>query len=549
MAQWSKSQVKRRVKKAEAEKSAANTIYREAMDLYFPDRNIIDGRVDGEQKPAINWDGQAQISLIRSANRYSSDFTPQSSPFYEIELGPAVKLISEEVFANFTGGKSKKQVIAELEASTAITQAVFQGPGFATTSHEVYLDYQIGMGGMMMMPNEDLIGPPVIFTSMPLGTFWPQKGPNGIVDKWFFWDTQKADDIQRMWKDAKLGQLLTEKAAMTDPPDVDLCIICYRDHDIKEKKDRPFRYEVHAKISDNKNERIVSRQYISSPFITPRNMVLAGENMGRGPGIFALPDVRTANKIVELTLRSAMITVGGIWTSTDDALVNDAQSLVLKPHSVIKVRSNGGPQGPSLMRLENPSTLGFGEVLLEKLHENIKKVLGDNSLPSEAGPVRSATEFERIRELIADAAGGLGRLHGEFVVPAVQRCVDILDSKQLMPAGLAVDIDQFLIRVKMTSPLAKAEAMNEVQNLINFVELLGQVGGPEFQHLMVNMESIMDDVAELMDIDQRHMNPQPVREKLKATAAELKAQEAGAEPGAATAEVQRLEKQGMEAAA
>ncbi|NCN95255.1 MAG: hypothetical protein GW917_00865, partial [Bdellovibrionales bacterium] len=129
--------------------------------------------------------------------------------------------------------------------------------------------------------------------------------------------------------------------------------------------------------------------------------------------------------------------------------------IAIKPYSIIKVRRNGGPDGPSLQRLDNPQRIDFGELVLDTLHMNIRKIIGDNSLPPEAGPIRTATEFiQRARELVADQAGGLGRLYAEFIIPSVQRVVDILEAKQILPTE-GLQIDQFLIEVRMTSPLAR----------------------------------------------------------------------------------------------
>jgi len=529
MAQWSETQARKRATRAKGEKETADALYREAMEITFPERMTMNGATPGASKNTKNWDGQSTVSVIRSANRFSSDFTPQFSPWFELTLGPAAEEMPDRAFEALAG-KTKDAARQELESVTAITRAVFQGPGFATSSHEMYVDYQYGMGGISMMPNEDLSGPPVIFTSMPLGHFWPQRGPNGIIDKWFFWIKRKADDVLKEWPDAKLPARMAEMAQLPEPPDVKLIAVCYRDYDIRDRAKKPFRYEVFWQFGKSFH-RLVERQTVSPAFITPRYMVLAGENMGRGPVLFAIADIRTANKIVELTLKSASIAVAGVYTATDDGLVGEG-TIRIAPASVIKVRHNGGPSGPSLQRLETPTRLDFSQLLLDQLHQNIKKVLGDNSLPPEAGPVRSATEFvQRVRELIADAAGGLGRLHSEFVVPAVQRAIDILDAKQILPAGLAVEIDQFIVQVKLTSPLAKQESLGEVKNLIQFVELLGKIGGPEMQHLVAEVDGIMAEVGDLLDVPAKFIHTKQKRTQIMASAAQVAMQQNGAPPG------------------
>src|SRR5690606_10788884 len=49
------------------------------------------------------------------------------------------------------------------------------------------------------------------------------------------------------------------------------------------------------------------------PFVTFRWIKGAGELYGRSPVMTALPDIKTANKVVELILKNASIAVTGIW--------------------------------------------------------------------------------------------------------------------------------------------------------------------------------------------------------------------------------------------
>jgi hypothetical protein len=309
--------------------------------------------------------------------------------------------------------------------------------------------------------------------------------------------------------------------------------VVYRDYG---EKGRPFRYEVfheHGKGCD----RIVERSSRTPPFVTPRYAKLPGENRGRGPVIFALPDIRTTNKIVEMTLRAAALAVAGVYTVTENGVSGPVR---IKPLAVMKVRSNGGTNGPSLQRLETPQRIDFGELLLEKLQENIKKVIGDNSLPPEAGPIRTATEFiQRARELVSDQAGGLGRLYAEFIIPAVQRVVDILEGKQLLQTE-GLKIDQFLIEVRMLSPLAKGEAMTEVENIVRFVEMLKMLGGDEVAMMEIDIDKATAKLADLMNIPSEIRNPPEKKTELKAQFASTQAAAMGGDPEVADQTVRQM---------
>ena len=538
MAQWTVEAAKKLIKQAHNDKEASDDIYREAMELTFPDRENFTKKSEGQRNAAHNWDSQPGVSVIRAANRLSSDFTPQFQNWLEIGLGPAAMLMPDDAFKAATG-KSKETMKMELEGTTSIVQAIFNGPGFPTASNEMYIDWHYGIGGMKIMPNDDIVNEPVLFSAMPLSHFYVNEGPNGKIDRWFFWHEMKADLIKREWQDAKLPTALAEKAALANPPTIKLCSVVYRDYDEAGPRPKPFRYEVFWFLGQE-NHRVVERQNRTPAFVTPRYSKLPGENRGRGPVLFALPDIRTANKIVELTLRAAAVAVGGVYTATEDGVSGPVR---IKPLSIIQVRRNGGPNGPSLQRLDTPQRIDFGEILLEKLHENIKKTIGDNSLPSEAGPVRSPTEFiSRVRELIADQSGGLGRLYAEAIIPQVQRVVDILESKQLL-ASDGLKIDQFLIEVRMTSPLAKGEAMQEVENLVRFVELLEMIGGKELVFYHADMDRLGALLADLMSVPERVRTTTEEKAGIKKAVTQAATAEAGGDPAQAEAALANAEGQ------
>lgn len=528
MAQWTEEDAAKLIKAALAAKDQSDAIYREAMELAFPDRENFNKVQEGQEKATKNWDSTTTVSLIRSANRLSTDWTPQFSPFLEIGLGRAAQAMPDEAFKKLTG-RTKEIAKAELEGLTAIVQAVLQGPGFPLASNELYLDWHFGQGGMQINDNPEP-GEPVIFQSMPMSHFYAYEGANGRHDRWFLWHEERADTVQQTWPDAKIGEELQKKidASKKEPCTVKLVSVVYRDPD---EKDRPFRYEVFYSYKA-KVERMVSRQSRTPPFVTPRYMKLPGENRGRGPVLFALPDIRTANKIVEMTLRGVAIAIAGVYTATEDGVIGPVG---IKPFSIIRVRSNGGTSGPSLQRLDNPQRIDYGQLVLEQLHDSIKKVIGDTSLPSEAGPIRSATEFvQRARELIQDQAGGLPRLFAEFIIPTVQRVIDILERKQIIATD-GLKIDQFIVEVRMISALARQEAMAEVQNVVSFIEMLKSLGGMELAAYEVNMETAPGWIADQMSIPNKLRNTTEQKAKIMKGATQTAAAQMGADPNAAGA--------------
>ena len=80
---------------------------------------------------------------------------------------------------------------------------------------------------------------------------------------------------------------------------------------------------------------IVSRgTFETNPYLIFRWAVPSGELYGVGPVLRALPDIKTANKVVELVLKNATIAVSGIWQADDDGVIN-LGNINLTPGAII----------------------------------------------------------------------------------------------------------------------------------------------------------------------------------------------------------------------
>ena len=85
---------------------------------------------------------------------------------------------------------------------------------------------------------------------------------------------------------------------------------------------------------DIENNIVSTGKFETNPYIIFRWAVASGEQYGRGPVLRALPDIKTANKVVELVLKNATIAVSGIWQADDDGVINLA-NINLTPGAII----------------------------------------------------------------------------------------------------------------------------------------------------------------------------------------------------------------------
>jgi hypothetical protein len=265
-----------------------------------------------------------------------------------------------------------------------------------------------------------------------------------------------------------------------------------------------------------------------SPWIVSRYAKVAGEIYGRGPLITALPDIKTLNKTLELVLKNASLAIAGVYTAADDGVLNP-NTVKIIPGAIIPVARNGGPQGESLKPLPRAGDFNVSQIIMNDLRMSIKRILLDESLPPDNMSARSATEVvERMKELSQNLGSAFGRLINETMVPLVTKILKVMDDRGLI--NLPLKVNGLEIKVTAVAPLAMAQAMEDVQNVLQFAQIIQQAG-PQAQS-MLKVDSMMEFIAEKLGIPQRILNNQEERMMIQQQQMQAAAMAAQAAPEA-----------------
>jgi hypothetical protein len=120
----------------------------------------------------------------------------------------------------------------------------------------------------------------------------------------------------------------------------------------------------------------------------------------------ALPDIKTANKVVELILKNASIAATRIWLAEDDGVLNPA-NIRLVPGSIIpKAAGSAG-----LTPLQAPGRFDVSELVLSDLRSRIRHTLMADRLAQVNDRRMTATEvLERSAEMTRLLGAVYGRL-------------------------------------------------------------------------------------------------------------------------------------------
>ena len=472
------SQVVQRAGLAKARKENWRSIYEDCYKYALPQRNLYDGYygggVPGQNKMKSVFDSTAIHATQRFANRIQSGLFPPYKKWCRLEPGTE---IPEEAKGEFQ---------ASLDAYLDKLFTIIRQSNFDLAIGEFLLDLSVGTACMLIQPGDDVT--PIRFTSVPQFLVDIEEGPYGRVDTVYRTLRIKVENILKEYPGAKLNAEL--KRLLTDKPTeyVELCEATILDNELGN-------YHYHV-IATKFNHELLYNKLNNSPWIVARYMKVAGEVHGRGPLVSAIPDIKTLNKTLELLLKNASLAIAGVYTAADDGVLNP-QTIRIVPGAIIPVARNGGPQGASLAPLTRTGDFNVSQIIIQDLRMNIKKMLLDDTLPPDNMSARSATEIvERMKELAQNLGSAFGRLISETMVPIVVRVLQIMDVKGLI--NLPLKVNGLEVRVVPISPLAKAQNLEEVNEVMQFFQItqgLGPSGA-----VAVKPEAIADFIGDKLGI-------------------------------------------------
>ena len=457
MARLSAQAVKKRYSAAWNRKENWRDLYEQCYTYGLPQRNLYggyrEGGTGGRQKGSKVFDSTAVAGVQRFANRVQSGLFPPDKKWMDLQPGSD---IPEE---------QKAMVREGLQQYSEKFFTLLRQTNFDLAMGEFLMDLCVGTGIMMVQKGDDIN--PITFQAVPQYDVALEEGPQGVVENVYRKVRVPVENITRQWPDAILPDKLKE--VLNDKPQEPI--------DLQESTvimaDGSYGYYL-CHSEDSEENVLVYRVLKTSPWIVSRYMKVSGEVYGRGPMVQCLADVLSLNKTVELLLKNASLNIAGVYTAIDDGVLNP-QTIRVVPGAVIPVASNGGPRGASLQPLPRSGDLQLTQIVLGDLRANVKKILLDDSLPPDNMSARSATEIvERMRELATNLGSAFGRLITETMVPLVRRSMAIMDESGLITMPLKINgLD---VKVVPVSPLAQAQNMDDVQDVMQWLGITQQLG-------------------------------------------------------------------------
>lgn len=445
----------RQYQKALDHRAQWESVWQECYAFAFPQReSAFQPTAD---KINLLFDGTAPDAVDQLAAQILSDMTPPWLKWFQLTAGTD---LSEEESV-------KAGPVLERISTTLHTH--FDRSNFGLEVHQCYLDL-ITAGTACLLFEEAPLGSASAFrfTAVPLSEICLAEGPSGRLDKTFRRSLMTPEILKMRFPKAELP------APKTSSGNTDTQPIAVIEAVIPLTKGG-YRYTVFIEPNGqydslNGSDGVLKEAlFETSPFISFRWLKAPGEVYGRSPVMKALPDIKTANKVVELILKNASIAVTGIWLAEDDGVLNPA-NIQLTPGAIIPkaVGSKG------LTPLEAPGKFDVSQLMIENLRRRIQHALLGDTLGQTNTPAMTATEvLERSDEMMRILGATYGRLQSELLVPLVDRAAAILRKRGEIPE---VFIDGRLMKIAYKSSRADKQGQIDANNAMVWLNTLAKMG-------------------------------------------------------------------------
>lgn len=457
------------------------------------------------------FDATATKAAFRFAGRMSRDVTPPFQKHADLKVGPALAAEVRKIAGEDNYKDEIKKIEVDLEDASAKGHAILERAMFALAADEMYLDLFGGQGALLMLEDEDEIAQ---FVAVAVGEIALREDGMGRV-RGIYWEKDyRAGDIPGQWPKAKLPDDI--KKIIDDDEEKPVPIMQATEYDHATK-----RWCHYVLLKDKPEAKPIAETegMLACPWLTPRFWKMPDEAMGRGPGMAALPTIKTLNKTTELTLKAAAFAVLGLWTYRNDRVFNP-KTARMYPGAMWAVSSNGGPQGPALQRQEMPGRFDVSNIINQDLREQVKQITFDDALPPDSGAVRSATEIvERMKRLMSDLAGAYPRLLLEIIVPLWQWLLDVMYRRGLIK--FKVPVDQLVLKVQISSPIARAQAAQDVSQIVEYLQIMISLFGMEGTALVAKIEDMGGEIGKMMGISPSLLRDAGERKALQQMIAQL----------------------------
>jgi len=372
---------------------------------------------------------------------------------------------------------------------------------------ESLYDLAAGTGALLIRPGT--LKQPLFVESVPISQLYIATGADGAVDTVFRKLRMQYRNLITTWPDAKIPAEMKEQYADKPMQECEVIegmfpeeiTIQYRvEGKLRTEKAMGFKYCI---VTTKGHHLLVEREEEFLPWVVFRWSVISGEWYGRGPLLYALPDIKTLNKSIQSDLTAAAMTCQPPLLVGDDGIMS-LENMKLEPSIALPVHWDMG--GPKIKYLDPPPYSNQNRIIVEELRKNINEMLFTDPLGPIDAPVKTATEQTIRQQEYANRSGSsFGRLFRELVAKSIDVSLKTLEKVMYPDGSPLVDLSGLRVNgleldVQSLSPLATLQEEEEILNLMRYARHMMEIKGPEMLDTVLNTAEYARKIAQHLNL-------------------------------------------------
>lgn len=478
----------------------------------LPNRSDVTTSLTPGQK-RVPWllDNTAMMSNELLAGAMHGMLTSPSAPWFELTTG-------DNELDNLDG------VRMWLQKVTDRMHTVINNSNFQTEVHPYYLDLTcFGTGTMFIEEDEISV---VRFSTKHIKEIFVSEDNQGKINevyRKFQWDIRQIVGefgMDVLKKSSKLMDMWKENS------NINLTIIhAIYPQDVSDHGDNKEKFCSHYILEDAENGLELEYGYYRQlPGVIARWTKAAGEVYGRSPGMNALPDAKTLNKMTETILIAAQKATDPPLQAPDDTFVLPIRT---RPGGISYYRS--GTQD-RITPIFNNANIDFGFEAMKERAQRVRQAFYVDQLQLSQGPQMTATEvLQRTEEKMRLLGPMLGRQQAEFLRPMIERVFDIMTRRGLVP--IDKDVLQILdsrgihkLDVSYSSMIAKAQKVQDGQDIQRTMQAIAPFAATD-QSVLDNFDGdkAVRSIAKIFGFPQEILRDQKAIDSIRQKRAEAQA--------------------------
>jgi len=455
-------QLDARLKALESDRGTWDATAQEIAEYIFPDKADFTVQwSDGQERTRRLFDATAPVAASLLAAALQSLLTSPADPW--LRMRPLSPEVNDNTEARLWADSVVERILATLYSDSV---------AFVTAEHEMYLDLVTFGAACMNSEGEDAASLRV--RTYPIRDIFYAESSKGAPDTVYRRQKMTARQIAQDWPD---GYSDAVKQALRDSPEqrFDVVHAVYPRVDApkgipakrRTKNDMPF---ASVWFERDSCHLLSESGYQEQPYHVVRWSKAAGETMGRGPGLTALPFIRALNAMVYTAMLASQKIANPPTMLPDDGLIGDVDT---GPGGIVYYRTG---QGDDIKQFPAQADLSGCLALIERNTEAIRNTfLYYQMQPAVGGPQKTITQVLLEQEEKMRALGPvMGRMQTEYLTPFINRVFSImLRGGDIEQPPEAIQGEQVMF--EYSSPVSRSQKLNQANAFSQAVQYVAPV--------------------------------------------------------------------------